>query len=343
MNKKHRDFKAAHTVLQLFDLIYSGEAEQQRWPDSMALNTALDAWRTKYATAVYAGSMSVHDVIMGTESERVTSTEQVANAVANAQRNTRHLFTARDLMGLQGTTANEHFHWYINRRMLLITSIRPDHLDVLLLWYILCYNNSLRPKAKSMLLAAGRTEEEVACLDSMFLLSHNVPLYTSSSGPAPYIMLETRGLRHMDLGKLQVAGASAAAEVTATDRERLLEVIEQYRAGHLKFNLKQQQHLPSTLRSRYFPHLTAAQVAGMILAWRRQQQQQQQQQQELQQELQQEQQQVQHTTAQLSQDSVEQLERQHHQRFSRRGTVYAYIANGLRVDHCVDTFSSDDD
>jgi hypothetical protein len=188
-----------------------------------------------------------------------------------------------------------------------------------------------------MLLAAGHTAEEASRLDSMFLLSHNVPLYTSSSGLAPYLMQETRGLRHMDLGKLQVAGAAPATEVTAADRESMLQVIQQYRSGQLKFNLRQQQHLPTTLRSRYFPHLTATQVAGMILTWRQQQQQQQHDQnsQEAQPQAQQ--------PAQPAQERAGQIELQHHQRWSRRGTVYAYIQNGLRVGECCDTFSSDEE
>ncbi len=288
----------------------------------------------KYATPVYAGSMSVHDAIMGFTSEGVTSTEEVIRAVTNAQRNTCHLFVARDLVGLRGTTANEHFHWYINRRMMLITKIRPDHLEVLLLWYILCYNNSLRPKAQQMLLEAGHTEQEVASLDSMFLLSHNLPLYTSSSGTAPYLMQETRGLRHMDLGKLQVAGAAPAAEVTYPDRDHMLQLIQQYLSGQLKFNLHQQQHLPSTLRSRYFPHLSAAQVAGMILAWRQQQQQDQHAGHK---------EPMQRQQAQPSPETAQQQELQHHQRWSRWGTAYAYITNDLLVGQCCDTFSSDED
>lgn len=208
----------------------------------------------------------MYDVITGTASGGITATKRVRRGVSNVVAGAAQLFAGRDLPFLKGTTANEHLHWFLNRRTKFVTVIRPDLLESLMCWLLLCYNSSMRVGAQARLRAAGVDEATVGVLDSMFLLSHTISLYSSSCGTAPYIMLAHSGPRHMSMSQQGVPPAkSVTRDVTDEDRQALARAMDDICLGPLMLTIREQQRLCRTLQRMFFPDLTMQQVSGMIL------------------------------------------------------------------------------
>lgn len=277
MPRKHPHYGAANGDLRkVFDRIHSDIAGcGARFAGAGEFCSALDAWLQRWSSS--GSKAGLYDRLFTDKgvAKPVAGGAAVAAAVAKVKAGAAALFLRRDTAELKGTTANEQFHCYVNRRFGRVSDMRLDHMLPLLEWQMLLYNNSAAPCALERM-GDELTQEQQDLLRRLFVPAAKLPdLYAAGAagGGVPYIIAETSMVKHVSLGGASVPARNAT---TAEDQAVLADTVKSIEQGQLKPTLKQQRSLASYIQGVALPDLTVSSISTMLerLAAAREQQQQ---------------------------------------------------------------------